>query len=447
MPERVGGFVTADPFAAAVDGMGDHIDTHLHVRVDVPGRLVAPRLRRALEVLARSVPALGAHFERRWWRCRWQLDPAPDWRIDEHHDVSHDAAEEHEATLYAEPFEPHTSLPVRMVLLHLPEHDRLLLRVSHLLADGGGTKNLCYRIAQCYRMVGDDPAWVCPPVPHPHPLPRLISCFELRRLPAMIRGALEELFDNRPMRPMLVPMGPPGPGVARFRALHLPAARVARLRERWRARGVTLNDLAIAAFTRAVVLCFPESNAQRTHAALVATADLRQYHPPLRDVCNYSALRPLVFGRLPLPAPEDNLARVVATTGPWKRGRTGVLLGIPAMAVLSILPHAIIRAFLHRFLGRLITPEGACTGLTNIGPIDDAALDFGDGPCTAAMVISPLAPTPTMIAAVTGCAGALDFTVAFRDPQLDPARAQQLIEAVDRELAALEGAGILSATD
>ena len=437
MPEPGGGFIAADPFAAAVDGMGDRIDTHLHVRIDVPGRLEVPRLWLALAALTEAVPELGSRFERRWWRSRWRRDPSPDWRIDEHHDLTLDAADEHEATLYADPFEQYGVLPVRLVLLHLADHDRLLLRVSHLLADGGGTKNLCYRIAHCYRMLGEDPAWVCPPVPHPHPLPRLLSCFSLRALPAMIRGALEELFDNRPMRPMRVPMGPSGPGVSRFQALHLPAERVARLTARWKARGITLNDLAVAAFTRAVVLCFPEANAKRSHAALVATADLRQYNPPLRDVCNYSALRPLVFGRLPLPAAEGNLARVVAVTGPWKRGRTGVLLGIPVMALLSILPHAFIRAILHRFLGRLVTPNGACTGLTNIGPIDAAALDFGDGPCTAALVISPLAPTPTMIAALTGCAGALDFTVAYREPQLSTTDAQRLIDAMDRELAAL----------
>ncbi len=418
--------------------MGDAIDTHLHVRIDVPGRLDAARLGRALSALARAVPELGARFERRWWRSRWLLDPAPTWRIDEHDDVTPASAEELEAALYAEPFRPRGVLPVELVLLHMEQHDRLLLRVSHLLADGGGTKNLCYRVAHCYRMVGDEPDWFPRPVPHPHPLWRLLSSFRPRHILPMLRGGLDELWDNRPMRPMAVPMGPASAGVARFRHLHLPAERVTRLAERWRGRGVTLNDLAIAAFTRALVLCFPEANAQRSHAALVATADLRQYLPPLRDVCNYSSLRPLVFGRLPLQAPRENLARVVAKTRLWKRGWTSMLPGIFIMAAISVLPHAIIRAGLRAFLGRLVTPEGACTGLTNIGPIDASALDFGDGPCTAAMVISPLAPSPTMITAITGCAGALDFTVAFSDPSLAPEAAERLIDAMDRELAALE---------
>ena len=440
MPEAHAGFIVADPFAAAVDAMGEHIDTHLHVRIDVPGRLEAPRLHQALSALARGVPELGARFERRWWRSRWVLDPTPAWRIDERHAVTPQTAEQHEASLYAEPFEPRGQLPVRMELLHLPEHDRLLLRVSHLLADGGGTKNLCYRLAHCYRELSNEAAGLQPAelVPHPHPLGRLLASLKLRLLPAMVVGALQELFDNRPMHPMRVPMGPSGPGEARFLALHLPSSRVNRLRARWRADGVTLNDLVIAAFTRAVVLCFPEENSRRSHAALVVTADLRQYRQPLRDVCNYSSLRPLVSGRLPLPAAEDNLARVLRATRAWKAGQTGILLGVPVMLVATCLPHAFTRAFLTRFLARLVTPAGACTGLTNIGPIDAQALDFGHGPCAAARVLSPLAPTPTMITALTGCAGALDFSIAYREPQLDSADAQRLMDGMDRELAALE---------
>jgi len=438
MPSRAVGAIGADPFAAAVDGMGDRIDTHLHVTIDIPGRLCTERLQRALAALACAVPELGGRFERRWWRSRWVLDASPIWRIDEHLDVDPVAAKALEAALYAEPFEPRGGLPVDLVLLHLPEHDRLLLRVSHLLADGGGTKNLCYRLADCYRHVDDRTGWTPEPAPHPHPLGRLLASFRWRLLPAMIRGALEEIFDNRPIHPMRVPMDAAGRGAARFEALHIPRERVERLRARWRGTAVTLNDLAIAAFTRAVVLGFPACNAQRSHAALVATADLRQYLPPLRDVCNFSSLRPLVFGRLPLPAPVDNLDRVLRVTGNWKSGQTGILLGIPVMALASVLPHAMLRAVLNLFLGRLVTPAGACTGLTNIGPIHADALDFGFGPCTAAKVISPLAPSPTMIAALTGCAGALDFTVAYREPELSSVEAQRLVDAMDRELAALE---------
>ncbi len=430
--------VRACDLAAIVDGMSDFIDTHLHLRIDVPGRLQPDRLQRALLALTHGLPELAGRFERRWWRSRWHIDPDPHWHIEEVEVSSAEAAELRERTLYAEPFEPHDTLPVRAVLLHMPEHDRLLLRVSHLLADGGGSKNLCYRIARAYRAVGDDPSWNEPPVPSPHFVVRLLRAFRWRRLPAMLLALAKEAWDNRPMRPIHVPMGGPGPSTAHYRALHLQPARVERMRARWKARGVTLNDLALAAFTRAVVLAFPEASAARSHAAVVATADLRQYEPAALDVCNHSSLRPLVLRRLPLPAPEQTVAAVRRVTRGWKASMTSLLQCIPAGMVAAVTPHAFgrwaVSLLLHR--GRRIS--GACTGLTNIGPIRAEDLDFGDGPCIAARVTSPVAHPYMLIAAVTGCAGALDFTVGYRSPQVEHDAIRRLVQVLDRELAALE---------
>jgi NRPS condensation-like uncharacterized protein len=430
---------TACPLAALVDGMGEHIDTHLHVRIDVPGRLELDRLREAIEAVARNLPELASRFEPRWWRSRWNVDPDPDWELHELSLDSSEAAELRERSLYGEPFEPHDALPLKGVLLHLPGHDRLLLRVSHLLADGGGTKNLCYRLARAYRGLGEDPAWVEPPEPRAHIILRMLRIVRWRRLPAMVVGALDEIAANRPMRPVHVPMGPDGSSTSHYRELHLGPDRVQRLRQRWRPGGITLNDVALSAFVRAVVMAFPEANAQRSHATVVATHDMRLYEAtPGLDVCNHSGLRPLVIRRLPLPAPEENLALVRRATRRWKAGMTSLLLALPVGMLASVIPHGWGRALVGRLLSRFRREAGGCTGLTNIGPIHAERLDFGDGPCMAARVIVPL-PRPYMvIGALTGCAGCLDFTVGYRSPQLAHEDARRLMEHLDRELQALE---------
>jgi NRPS condensation-like uncharacterized protein len=439
MPENSPHQLTACPLSALVDGMGAHIDTHLHVRIDVPGRLDPERLRRAVEVVSQRLPELAGRFEPRWWRSRWNIDPDPDWELDELELGSPEAADLRERSLYGEPFEPHEALPLKGLLLHLPEHDRLLLRVSHLLADGGGTKNLCYRLARAYRGLGGDPAWVEPPVPRAHITLRMLRIVQWRRLPAMVVGALDEIAANRPMRAIHVPMGPDSSSTAHYRELHLEPARVQRLRERWKPGGITLNDVALSAFMRAVVMAFPEANAQRTHAALVATNDMRLYeNAPGLDVCNHSGLRPLVIRRLPLPAPEDSLALVRRATRRWKAGMTGLLLALPVGMLASVIPHAWGRALVDRLLSRFRRVQGACTGLTNIGPIRAEDLDFGDGPCLAARVTVPLPRPYMLIGALTGCNGSLDFTVGYRSPQVAHEDARRLMETLDRELMALE---------
>ncbi len=435
--------LTADVFAAAVDGIGSISDTHLHVRIDVPGRLDAGRLLAALRSVSRAIPALGARYRRGWWRAHWIVESRPKWELDEQDEASPKEAEAIEAALFALPFEPCDDLPVRLRLLHLAENDRLLLRVSHIVADGGGTKNLCYLLAQAYREIDADPGWTPPPQRVPHPLVRILRSIRVSQLPGLVLGALHELAANRPMRPVLVPMGAHGPGTNRLAALHLPATRVSRLQARWRPSNVTLNDLALSAFCRAVESTFPAANASRSHAALVVTGDLRQYLPPTLDVSNFSSLRPLPLGRLPLPGPRDQLERVVRETRIWKAGQTGLLQGGAAIAFVSTLPHAWVRRFISLALRLLLGRQGGCIALTNIGPIRADMLDFGHGPCVAARVAAPVAHAPMLITALTGCAGALDFTVAYREPQLEPAAAERLVQAFDHELSALEDGVIL----
>ena len=425
------------PFHAAVDGVGSVGDTHMHAAIDTPTRLDPELLRSALTALSQEVPRLASRFRFRFFSSRWIPDPSPDWIIEEREVADEEAARAAEAELFALPFEPHGTLPVRLRLLHLPDRDRLLLRVNHLLADGGGVKNLCYRLARaCRQLRGREVG--PPPPPPPHPLWRLLRCFRPGRLPGMVYGAFEEALAARPKRPIGVGMADGPPGVSRFELVHLPAHRVERLVRRWRPQGVTLNDLAICALSRAIERSFPEHNPPGRHCMLVVTADLRRYEVTARhDVTNFSNLRPLFIGRTPLKEAEPHLRRVVRATRRWKRGLTGLLPGTFAMAPLMLLPDAWVRWLLVRGLPLLSGP-GPCTTLTNIGPIDAARLDFGDGPCLAARVLVPIGHPPLLMTALTGCAGALDLSIAYRDQALPTRDVQRLAATFDEELAGLE---------
>jgi len=419
-----------------VDGVGSLGDTHLHVAIDTETRLTAHRLRDALDRLALRLPRLRSRFRFRFFRCRWLPDPGATWTIDEQTVADEAAARAAEDALFALPFEPHGTLPVRAVLLHLPGRDRLLLRVNHLLADGGGTKNLCYRLAAHYRECAGGPA--APLVRRaPHPWWRLLASLSLRRVPALLYGVLEELRTIRPKRPIGPPMSEAEPGTARFELLHIDRERTARLVERWRPERVTLNELALCAWSRAVAGSFPEANPPGRDAMVVVTTDLRRFEFRRRDdVSNYSDLRPIFLGRTPLPEPEEQLQEVVRASRRWKRGLTGLLVSCGVISPLVLIPDGVLRALLVRGLG-LLTGGGPCTALTNIGPIDAERLDFGDGPCLAARVSAPIGRPPLLLSALTGCAGALDLTIAYRDAAFAPEQARRLAEAFDLELRSL----------
>jgi NRPS condensation-like uncharacterized protein len=425
------------PFHAVVDGVGAIGDTHVHAAIDTATRLDPELLRSALAALTVEIPRLGSKFQFRYLRCRWIPDAEPAWIIEERTVADEAAARSAEDELFALPFEPHGTLPVRLRLLHLPDRDRLLLRVNHLLADGGGVKNLCYRLARAYRQLRGVPVEPAPPRP-PHPLWRLLRCFRPSRIFGLLYGAFEELTTALPKRPLGVTMPAGPPGQSRFERVHVPAERVERLVRRWKPRGVTLNDLALCAFTRALELSFPADNPPGRHVMLVVTADLRRYEPTVRDdVTNFSNLRPLFIGKTPSDEPEQHLQRVVRATRRWKRGLTGLLPGTSVIGPLMVVPDAWLRWLVARGI-RILTGSGSCTALTNIGPIDATRLDFGDGPCLAAWVLVPIGRPPLLMSALSGCAGALDLSIAYKERALAAEHVRRLAQTFDEELTALE---------
>jgi NRPS condensation-like uncharacterized protein len=429
--------IPADPFAPGVDAVEIIGETDLHVDIDLPGALCRERLLDALAATCVAVPELGAIYRRRAWRSAWVIQEEPSWIVDEHAVEDEGSAARLERAFFALPPSAPDALPLRGLLLRRAGGDRLLLRVSHVLADGGGTKNLCYHIAQAYRRRGEDPTWRPAPSPPRRPLLRLAQAVPWRRPVAVMQGMLHELSASRPLRPIHVPMGPPAPGPKRLLTLHLPRARVEELRRRWRPRGVTINDLFCSALCRAVVRAFPEANAKRSHAWLLVTGDLRRSLPDRMDVCNFEAARPLPLGRLPLPAPEAQLARVTKETRIWKRGGTGALQTLGLIGIISLLPHGWVRGFMGAVMRLVLGRLNGAVGFTNIGPIDADRLDFGHGPCIRARISAPTAHAPVLMTALTGCAGALDFTLSFRETELQEAEVRRLLKLLDAELDAL----------
>ena len=422
-----------------VDGMNSSVITALQMAIDLPGRLDPQRLRDALVCLALDEPAAGAHYQRRLLVDRWIVVPNPEFEV-----VEFDAADESEAAaleneFVQSPFRTTGGLPVSARLLHLDGGDRLLLRVNHLLADGGGTKRLAYRLASAYRRLQEDPSWRPPRGrPGPRSYLRVFRALRSASILAVFLGWLDELrsLDIRPH--LEVPSTvPPGEVVGGHR-LRLGAARVARLKARWRAAGVTLNDLLLAAFGRALESAYGDAPGQPARISCIVTSDLRNLLPPDDHINNFAELRFIPLGVMPLKPPEENLEQVVHWTRRWKRGGRGLASGMMHYMASLLLPAAVGRWLLRTGLGVAWRARGTKICLTNIGPIDEQRLDFGDGPCLDARMTLPGTHAPGFFAAVTGCAGSITISILDRPSGQPGPDLEGFLGALDRELAALE---------
>lgn len=429
----------ASPIDAVVEGMDPFIDVVIHAVVDLPGRLDLPLLRSALDALAVSQPVLACHYHVEGLFARWIPQDRPDWPVEECTRASDDEAADVLAEAVATTLPLHDALPLRLRLVHLPDRDRLLVTVSHLLVDAGGTKNLLYALAEAVRNLRVHPGWR--PAARP---------FGPRGYGRIWRGLLRYnplhvawgyVVEGLPMLRgdwLPIPMGTAPGGRLRSATLRIPAHRVARLKARGSARNATLNDLLVVAMGRALATCFPPPAGTPARVGLISTADLRRTLPPEDWFANLSALRVLTVGAHPLPPLEACLAPMVAQTSYWKRsGRSlGNAFSNHVLGLLGQRPG--LRFLVGVLLGRVCRrPGGIKTGFTNMGPIDAARLDFGAGPALDAWLIPPVGRPPFLMGGVTGCAGNLHVSVGWVEPALPRATAERVLDVLNRELGAL----------
>lgn len=425
--------IPASPLVGAVEGIAALALERLQVTVHQRGPIDAERLRSAVLETTRSVPELAGRFQPGFWRSWWTAADEPAWSVEQVRASSSEEVTAIERERFAASFD-HAE-PLHLTVVHHAEGDRLIAQVSHLLGDGGGTKELLYRIAEAYRRQGRGG-----PSPEParwprHPLWRLLRGVRISRIPQYLLGYFDQFWTLRPSNGCVVSMPVVVDAVSRCERLHLPAERVERLKARWSGDGVTVNDLLLAAFARALE-SLPGGPTGEIN--IVVTSDLRQLLDQPEQVENLSALHSLRLGRRPLPDPAELVTRVRAITRRWKR--TG--LGLPFAIVSVLLAAALPSRWLSGMVAKLVIsgPPAQVSKIvmTNMGRLDESRLDFGHGPCTAAYILPPLGYAPALIAGATGCRGAVDLSVAYQEPALGRDIVGGLLASVDRELRALE---------
>jgi len=427
--------VPASPLVPAVEGISAIADNALVVVVQLPAALDVDLLRRAIRAAAVNLPELGGRPRQAFWRTRWDIDVTPRWAVVEHDDADEATAAEVERELFAVPFCLEGELPLRADLVHQPGGDSLLLRVNHLLADGGGAKELVYRIASACRDLAADPHWTPRSTRRRHAFWRLLGAWRPWRVPAYLFGLLDDLWSLRPGRGMTVPMAPAVASATRCGRLHVESSRIEAFKARVGSQGATVNDLLVTAFARALDGCFEIKSSRELN--LVCTADLRQIVPSADEVENLSSIHTLRMGRRPLPPARELLARTVALTRRWKRGHVGYGFALFAVFMAVLTPGGMLRRLIAHMVQHGPPQRLGPVVFTNMGRLDPDRLDFGGGPCEHAYILPPIGHPPVLIAAATGCGGAVDVTVAYREPALGSEQVQALLAAVDAEIDAL----------
>ncbi len=401
----------------------------IHGVIELEGALDSDRLRRALRLLLDAEPVLGCRFVPRWLFPYWQrLAPA---ELDAAELLQETDAAATEPDFLGDDLPADTGPRLAALLIHDDETDRLVLKVHHQAAAAGGVKELLYRLAAIYRALADDPDHT--------PIPRSgsRSLMQIYRplMPGAVFGLLwrmaTDLWDAFwPPRHLQLPMGATMEGPPRFATLHIGPDRVAAIRAD--APDATLNDLMLAGVARALARqAGPEG---WDTLRIWGTVDLRRYLPDRQadGLCNLSGFMYVNIGRVIGDTYSDTVARVKATVDRIKGLWPGLGYPIGSWLGMGPVPLGLIDAMAGT-VGALFLPHMPPV-LTNMGAIDEAALDFGEPAVRHARLVVPTSFAPGLIMGVSGFRGGVDFSMGHFCSALPPDQAAALLDAIDAEL-------------
>ncbi|HPQ70515.1 MAG TPA: hypothetical protein PKW95_15405 [bacterium] len=385
---------------------------HIGLVLAFAERLDETRLAEALRLTLHAEPLLAARLAPAWWRAHWEPPEQPPASFP----LSVEPAGDEPPAAHRFFLEPmdHFDGPQVQALLLRGAGDTLLLKLSHFVTDAGGVKHYAYLLADIYRRLADDPHYRPPVNDAPRGLHRITASIGR----GVKRAALRRMWrEGKANPPSPTPLNPPGKLAARderrFIARHVEPGQFAALRAWGRERELTINDVLVAAFLRALTQTPPDDQAHLLR--IIGTVDLRRYlpadAPPTID--NLSGW---VYANFGADAGDDldATARLVgATMRQLKEGPLGLSM-MPFLALLrAVSPLALNRIMYTEMMEGFNKENAFPPTLTNMGAIDPARLTFADAPALRAFLLPPLLYPPTIGPGVSGYGDTLTLSAGY----------------------------------
>lgn len=301
-----------------------------------------------------------------------------------------------------------------------PPCDHLMLKIAHEISDAGGLKETAARLADIYNKLRQDPDWQpSPNLKGSRSIRQVLRQVPLRRYPRIygnylltqariIKSEEGHLFQQ------------PGhcEGRPRYLTRRLSPEQTLHLRHYGQQHGVTLNDIFITVFLRAMMHLGGKK--KKALSRLIFTADLRQHYLPEgrgESICNLSAIEILFIRTDPEQDFQTTLNQVSRFIKKRKQNGLGLSDLIGLAPTLSLFPTAWLRKILHAVLPWACRKSAVQSALTNLGPIHPENLIFDKAPLDARILVPPMFP-PVLAAGISGYMGSLTLSMTcYGEPE------------------------------
>ena len=325
------------------------------------GRLSVRALRGAIEACQTAHPLLGCVFSPSHprWEAAEPAAPAPLYELGH-------ADEARVQQCLLSPLNETCEPQWKLFLLPMPGGDELCVVINHMVCDGAGFREVLYELAENYsRIVVGESVLSRPETPDSRRFSRLLR-------PLGLRGRLRVLLSpTRPFGRVPAPLLPyrGGPGSPVLLQKRLPPEPFSAVRRYARTAGVTVNDVLLTAYLRAL-----HTVTGRDDVAVPCPVDLRRFTAPGQTfgLCNLTGN---YWCRLTLRESEPfaaSLGRVSAQMRAQKNSVACLKEPMLFHALYAVVPFPVLRGLFPRLGGVPIT------SYSNLGVLSEERLHFTD---------------------------------------------------------------------
>lgn len=401
----------------------DYNDNTIRFVLHYPGLVDPDILRHAAKALVESVDVLHGTFFSDGAMAYWHINEDVSESNYFHYVETEGDPEKTAASLSLLPIYPEDKVQMHVTLVQSGKSSALVVRLSHLVVDGGDGKYLLGKLAQAYEMIRCNGNTDALEVKNGSRAPEKV--YEKLRLQDM-----KELFSN-PLScaETAYPYPSEDTGMARVTLRSIPAETMSAARKRAKTLGATVNDLLITAFCHAyAALDGVDAAAPMSVSSMM---DLRRHcvNGDSEGLCNMSGALPTTLEAGCTGSFAQTLEQIVRQTTTVKENPLAGLEGMPILHGLTrTMPIWLLQLAVGKIYGKL------SLGLTNLGNLNCADYALGSLVPNGGLFGGPLKKKPGMQISVISFDGECVLAVAGVYTKEDAALLQDTLDRMVREV-------------
>lgn len=417
---------------AARYGMGNYT---IQIVLKLGGKLDYEKLSRAVRLSVDAEPVLGCRFVEHdppYWKRLSDLDNIEFCSL-----VNSDSPEETVQNVLESHLDMDRDPMLKVTVIRSGNYDTLVIKINHTCSDGGGAKEYLHLLPRIYSSIdGENEDYA------PTPSKRSRKDHEKAFATLGIRHPeLDNSVVESPKTAWPFPWKSGGQkDVTPFVVCRLPYGKLESISKYARQRGVTVNDVILTAFYRAMFkLCQTPPGIPMD---MGVTVDLRRYLPDNKAeaIRNFSGGVILQIARLIGEPFEVTLSRVSAAMARKKNRNPGYECATGAERAEKLSFRQALTYF--RFISKLSEfTSNYCfycsPGLSNLGLLSRSLLRFGDTVVTDAYIIPPVIRAPGLMLVASSYNGTLTLATGYYKGSVNRRHMEKLLNKIMNEL--LEG--------